>query len=195
MTFWSTRDFKENFERILPKKQDQRYFQLQEGDKVRIEKRTQGSSIELSLGEEVFISSQRDLKLLKKEDKLVTIAPGDFALLITKEWIKIPSDCMGFIAMKTKHKLSGLINVSGFHVDPGFYGRLKFSVYNAGTANVVLKYGEATFILFVTYVRDGVDPNISGSHWGQEHIEPHEMTPLAGCWNPHSQHRTPLKEY
>ena len=112
---------------------------------------------------------------------MVRISPGDFALLITKEWIEIPDDCMGFIAMKSKHKLSGLINISGFHVDPGFKGRLKFSVYNAGSGDVVLKRGQATFIIFITYVREGVDLQKGGEHWRQKHIEPKDMMPLLGA--------------
>jgi dCTP deaminase len=42
-----------------------------------------------------------------------------------------------------------LINVSGFHVDPGFRGRLIFSVYNAGPVPVHLRQGQPMFLLWL----------------------------------------------
>ena len=174
MSFWSTQDFKDNIETILPR--DFASFQKDE-------KRFRESSIELSLGEEVFISSQKSLKRLSKENDTIRIRPGDFALLMTEEWITLSMKWMAFISIKSKHKLSGLINISGFHVDPGFYGKLKFSVYNAGTTDVILRYKDPTFLLFVADVGEGVIPN-PGEHWGQEHIEPKEMMPLLGTGVP-----------
>ena len=42
------------------------------------------------------------------------------AMLITEEQVNVPLDAMAFISMKAGKKLGGLINISGFHVDPGF---------------------------------------------------------------------------
>jgi dCTP deaminase len=42
-----------------------------------------------------------------------------------------------------------LINVSGFHVDPGYYGRLIFSVYNAGSQPARLNRQQAVFLLWM----------------------------------------------
>ena len=43
----------------------------------------------------------------------------------------------------------GLINVSGFHVDPGYQGRLIFSVYNAGPKPSRLHRGQDVFLLWI----------------------------------------------
>jgi len=172
MTYWSTKDFKEKLRIILP------------DDHASIsDDRIRESSLELSLGEEVFISSQKSLKRLSKDNDIVKIRPGDFGLLMTDEWINIPMDCMAFISIKSKHKLSGLINISGFHVDPGFSGKLKFSVYNAGTTEVILRYKDPTFIIFIADVNKGVESK-EGKHWRQKHIEPEEMMPLLGTGIP-----------
>jgi dCTP deaminase len=48
--------------------------------------------------------------------------------------------------MKFKIKQRGLVNVSGFHVDPGYSGKLLFSVYNAGPRSIVLTRGEPVFV-------------------------------------------------
>ena len=51
--------------------------------------------------------------------------------------------------MKAKFKLKGLVNVSGFHVDPGWNGRLIFAVFNAGPAAVHLQRGLPVFLLWI----------------------------------------------
>jgi dCTP deaminase len=173
MAFWSTRDFRQKKKQILPKDHTSTT-----DDRIR------ESSLELSLGEEVFISSQKSLKRLSENDDIIKIEPGDFALLMTAEWIEIPLNCMAFISIKSGLKLSGLINISGFHVDPGFRGKLKFSVYNAGTTEVVLRYKDPTFIIFIADVNKGVDKEKKGVHWEQRHIEPREMMPLLGTGIP-----------
>ncbi len=104
-----------------------------------VEARIKNGSYELSLGAQVFQtdSSPRAVKNLKLNEK-IEINPGQFALLLTKEYVRIPEDKIAFISIKAGIKFQGLVNVSGFHVDPGFEGNLLFSVYNAGPANIIL---------------------------------------------------------
>ena len=52
---------------------------------------------------------------------------------------------MGFISLRTGLKFQGLINVSGFHVDPGFKGHLIYAVYNAGPSLIHLARGMNLF--------------------------------------------------
>jgi dCTP deaminase len=56
---------------------------------------------------------------------------------------------MGFISIKATYKLKGLVNVSGFHVDPGWSGPLIFAVFNAGPAPVHLQRGLPLFLLWI----------------------------------------------
>lgn len=77
------------------------------------------------------------------------IPPGQFALLLTEEYVRIPPDVMGFISLKFGVKGPGLINVSGFHVDPGYEGRLVFSVYNGGPSPAHLHRGQDVFLLWL----------------------------------------------
>ncbi|APL96024.1 deoxycytidine triphosphate deaminase [Sphingomonas sp. BHC-A] len=79
-----------------------------------------------------------------------TIPSGQFAFLLTEEIVEVPDDALGFISIKAKIKWRGLINVSGFHVDPGFKGRLIFSVYNAGPVPVHLRQGQPMFLLWLS---------------------------------------------
>lgn len=101
----------------------------------------------LHLGNEVYVSTDDLPKQLEKGEFFV-IRPGDFALLITKEELALPSHVMGFISMRFRYKQKGLINVSGFHVDPAYNGRLIFSAFNAGPKDIVLRENEPLFMIF-----------------------------------------------
>lgn len=108
-------------------------------------------SVELRMGPEGYVTGgavgvKTFLKALG--DQLV-IPPGQFALLLAEESVTIPDDAIAFISMKSKFKLHGLMNVSGFHVDPGFIGQLIFAVYNAGGHDVVISRGDCVFLLWV----------------------------------------------
>lgn len=105
-------------------------------------------SYDLCLGEEVYITSEETPKILTALEPYVSIRPGDFALLITQENIFVPNNCMAFISVKFTYKQKGLINISGFHVDPNYQGRIIFSVYNAGPNDILLKLGETVFMIF-----------------------------------------------
>jgi dCTP deaminase len=79
----------------------------------------------------------------------IVIPPGQFAFLLTEEIVSMPPDAMGFISLKSSVKFRGLINVSGFHVDPGFNGRLIYSVFNAGPSVIQLARGDLLFLLWI----------------------------------------------
>jgi dCTP deaminase len=138
-------------------------------DSEQLDDRIDCSALVLTLGEECFVtphfgdtnpSRKQKLELGRletaggKTKRLnggeMIIPAGQFAFLLTEEFIKIPANTMGFISLKSKVKWKGLINVSGFHVDPGFHGRLVYSVYNAGPSNIHLARGMPLFLLWIT---------------------------------------------
>lgn len=112
----------------------------------------------LHLGREVYISTDDLPKHLKKGEYFV-IKPGDFVLLLTSEVIRLPDDVMGFISMRFDYKQKGLINVSGFHVDPGYHGKLIFSAFNAGPRDIVLHENEGVFMIFFQKIPQGSSSN------------------------------------
>lgn len=128
------------------------------------EGRIKCGAYELSLGEEVFQtdSSSGKKEHLQKKGEQVVIKPGQFALLLTEEKLRIPSDKIAFISIKAGIKLKGLINVSGFHVDPGFIGKLIFSVYNAGPATIILEKGSPYFLIWFSEIEE--EEAYNGSH-------------------------------
>lgn len=133
------------------------------------EERIKNGSYELSLGTQVFQtdSSPRTVKDLKENEK-IEIKPGQFALLLTQEYLKIPEDKIAFISIKARIKFKGLINVSGFHVDPGFEGKLLFSVYNAGPSTIVLSQGTSYFPIWFSELTENQE--YKGNHDNQTKI-------------------------
>ncbi|MDZ4849714.1 MAG: hypothetical protein SGI77_10495 [Pirellulaceae bacterium] len=128
---------------------------------------------ELCMGSQAFITSTEDKQKIVLEDGDSLVIPrGQFALLLTKEVVRVPLDSTAFISMKFGVKRRGLINVSGFHVDPGFGGKLKFSVYNAGSNPITVTNGDRLFLIWYakldaptedSYGNAGPDQNVISS--------------------------------
>lgn len=56
---------------------------------------------------------------------------------------------MGFISLEPKVKFKGLKDVSGFHVSPGYTGKLLFVVSNELTNNIVLQENDSIFRMWL----------------------------------------------
>lgn len=114
------------------------------------------AAVSLTVGDEVYITpsdpdNSKDTGVKKKltEEKSQFVIPkGQFAFLLTNEIISVPDNALALISFKATYKFKGLINVSGFHVDPGWSGRLTFSVYNAGPLDITLEKGDAFALIW-----------------------------------------------
>ncbi|MDN3706291.1 deoxycytidine triphosphate deaminase [Myroides ceti] len=141
------------------------------------------ASYELKLGKEVYLTdNKKQVKTILTDKKdVITINPGQFALLLTEETVNMPGNLLGFISIKASEKLKGLINVSGFHVDPGFKGKLLFSVYNASPSKIQLTKGSPYFLIWFSEIRTPLEKEdlySSKNHQGQNTIESKYITPL-----------------
>jgi dCTP deaminase len=147
------------------------------------ESRIKQGCYQLSVGREACITDQKDetqKTILENTDSTAVIPPGQFALLMTDEEVGIPHDAIGFISIRFSYKSKGLINVSGFHVDPGFRGRLKFSVYNAGSQSVVLQRGDQIFMLWLASLDRKTSDSYRGNHQGQNEISSSDIERMQG---------------
>ena len=127
------------------------------------EKHQYKASYDLHLGDEVAKSTKSEPISLEKNQGVIIINPGEFALLHTWEKVRIPKDLMAFISLRFSVKKKGLINISGFHVDPGYNDYLVFSVYNAGSRPICLRYKEAIFMIFYATLTERIDKDYSGT--------------------------------
>ena len=135
----------------------------------------------LCLGDEAYLTDSVTGKkeILDSKNSQVVIKPGQFALLLTKESVTIPNDILAFISIKFGQKIKGLVNISGFHVDPGFVGKIIFSVYNAGPATIVLDKGKPYFMIWFSKLTSSSDP-YNGKHKNQQEITGEHISMLKG---------------
>ncbi len=136
---------------------------------------------ELALGNEAYLtdSSTGKKEILDEKNTQIVIKPGQFALLLTDETVTIPHHILAFISIKFSQKIKGLINVSGFHVDPGFSGKIIFSVYNAGPTTIVLEKGKPYFMIWFSQLTSSSTP-YNGNHNGQNSISAENISALSG---------------
>src|SRR6266567_3019357 len=135
---------------------------------------------ELGVGPQAFITSSSSDTTVIGQGKKVVISPGQLGLLITNEVVTIPNNAIGFISIRAGIKFQGLINVSGFHVDPGFRGRLKFSVYNAGSESIILEVGERLFPIWFYHLHEKNEDDYVGLHKGQMSITSDDVMRVQG---------------
>ena len=136
---------------------------------------------ELSLGNQIFRTDAKEgtREILEGKYTQIKIMPGQFALLLTGETITIPNDKIAFISIKFGTKIKGLINVSGFHVDPGFNGQLIFSVYNAGPTPIIMDKGKPYFMIWLAKETSPAG-TYKGEHQGQNEISANLVGQLSG---------------
>lgn len=142
--------------------------------------RINGATYELSLGNEIFTTNdQTNTKKVYRDGDQISIEPGQFAILITKEIVDLPDNILAFISIKFRIKFQGLVNISGFHVDPGFNGRILFSVFNAGSRPIPLTIGEPTFLIWFNQLSSSV-PVYNGTHKNQYTISDDSVRTIQG---------------
>jgi dCTP deaminase len=149
----------------------------------------------LSIGDEIYVSSsdQRNKKQkLTDDDPSFFIEPGQFAFLLTAERVVIPFNCIGFISIRASIKFTGLVNISGFHVDPGYSGKLIFAVFNAGPTKIHLQRGQRLFPLWIADLDQAIarrDPKK-----GYEDIPTSLITQISGDFTTAYQVKTQLDQ-
>lgn len=118
-------------------------------------KRIDRAAYRLRVGSEVYVSptGEPDDPRNKPKKPLAngegfTIPAGQFGFILTEERIRVPVHAIAFISIRAGYKFRGLVNVSGFHVDPHYEGKLLFSVFNAGPGAVHLSRGEDCFLIW-----------------------------------------------
>lgn len=112
------------------------------------EARVVHSAYEMGVGGEAFVTSDSSEKTHVAAGAKIVIPAGQFGLLVTRECVRIPANVIAFISIRAGIKFQGLVNVSGFHVDPGYHGQLKFAVYNAGSRAIVLDQDQRVFMIW-----------------------------------------------
>jgi Deoxycytidine deaminase len=118
-------------------------------------KRIDRAAYRLRVGGDVYVSPTGEPNDPRNKPKRplgvgesFTIPAGQFGFILTEELVRVPLHAIAFISIRANYKFRGLVNVSGFHVDPHYEGKLLFSVFNAGPGAVHLSRGEECFLIW-----------------------------------------------
>lgn len=130
--------------------------------------RVDGAAYRLRVGGEVYVSPtgepddprNKPKTVLGSDRKCFAIASGQFGFILTDETVEVPEKNLAFISIRATYKFDGLVNVSGFHVDPCFKGKLIFSVFNAGPNPVHLDYLEECFLIWFADLDEATSPAV-----------------------------------
>lgn len=117
------------------------------------------SAYTMRVGDEAYVSPEDNESKISPIQQLnhkqpILIPAGQFAFLITREFLNLPHNLFALINMKTGLKMQGLVNVSGFHVDPGYKGKLVFAVFNAGPKTILIRENDDAFLIWFAQVSD-----------------------------------------
>lgn len=134
---------------------------------------------DLHMGGQVSLSSKEPLTELEW-GKVFEILPGEFGLLITEESVNLPNDLAAFISLRFSIALRGLVNISGRHVDPGYAGKLIFSVYNAGSTPVLIRRGDPIFMITFAKLDHLAPERLNATFSKIDSIKPEWMTYVRG---------------
>ncbi len=135
---------------------------------------------ELRIGDEVFIPEEKYPITLCKEKPYVLLPPGQFALVKTLEEVYVPPEYVGLISIRSKFKFQGLINISGFHVDPTYKGHLVFAVQNVGPSDIRLLFEDRTFMMMWARLDERLPDRLHRKKPGYQRIDLDQMSRLGG---------------
>ena len=126
-------------------------------------KKGKGWSFDLRIGDEYFLSGSDTPENLDDNNQFIIIKPGKFGSLITKEKVCIDNNHIGLISVKFTYKQKGLINVSGFHVDPCYSGNIIFTVFNAGPKDIYIKRDDYVFMICFLELKNNLE-DVNSTH-------------------------------
>jgi dCTP deaminase len=104
----------------------------------------QAASYDARLGDRALLGG-KDAEIDVASKGALTIQPGEFVLMVTKERFKVSNMLAGTIGLRSYFGRKGLLLLAGLQIDPGFEGHLVIGGYNAAPRRLTLDY-EAPFL-------------------------------------------------
>jgi dCTP deaminase len=141
------------------------------------ERYLQPASYDMRLGEEAITSSRRE-KSNPAEKGLLTIPPGDFALVTTHEKVSLTPKMAGHIGLRSLYTKKGLVMLSGPQIDPGFKGVLVIGLSNLSPRDVVIPYKDAFCTVEFFDLEESATKAYSGEYQDQTGIAPSDIRNL-----------------
>lgn len=144
----------------------------------------QPASYDLRVGEEGFVLSTGKANI--QSEGVLEIQSGDFALVITHERLRLPTNIVGRFGLRSAYARMGLLATVGPQVDPGFEGKLVIGIVNFSSQTVKMSYLTPFCTLELERLSRHSSTSYHGPYQGQNHLTdellstiPKEPYPLA----------------
>src|ERR687883_881372 len=115
----------------------------------------QPASYDLRLGDRAIVSKSVDIEKLRERvesgsvpeidvarKRSLAIPAGAFALVVTKERVKLSAEYAGHLGVRSYFARKGLLLLAGLQVDPGFDGHLVLGLANLSPRAMHISYEE-----------------------------------------------------
>ncbi len=130
----------------------------------------QPSSLDLRIGE-IFLPgvSDNDFGGADHPEHEHTLKTGETAVVTTLESLSFPSQYAGVGFPPSHISVRGLLMTNPGHVDPGYVGKMRFTVINMGRAGYFLKRGDPIVTLLIFKL-----PSAPHADWIKRNAKPAE---------------------
>lgn len=142
-----------------------------------VEDNVQPASVDFTLGPEAFRASDDDKMILEPGDVL-TLRPGEMAILLTREDVKLSAEYAATIGLRSRFTRKGIDLLAGPQVDPGFDGPLHIVLINLSPSEQVIEHGERFLTLEFRKLREPSDTTYTGQYQSQSTITAEEIRDL-----------------
>lgn len=128
----------------------------------------QASSVDLKIGS-IYIPGTKENVLGGIPFGLAkyTLRPGATVIIESRETLNIPSNLAGIGFPPASVAVKGLLMTNAGHIDPGYNGKLSFTVINMGKEDYILVAGEKVFSILFFQLSKKVSLDISERNGGK----------------------------
>jgi dCTP deaminase len=147
-----------------------------------LEDSLQPASYDLRMGGRAIVTKRLDVEKLRErlaeEDSLpeinveaergFSLPAGSFALIVTKERVRLSAQHAGHIGLRSYFARKGLLLLAGLQVDPGFDGYLVLGLANLSPRSVFIPYEEAVATLEIHKLARPASVSYEGMYAGQQ---------------------------
>jgi dCTP deaminase len=157
---------------------DRQIEKAQADGEIRIEpfdsNQLQPASYDLRVGEQGITTSSKK-KIDIKKDGFLVVNPGDFAVVLIHEDIRLGTQYVGRFGLRSRYARKGLIATTGLQVDPGYEGKLIVGITNLTPKPVTLPYKDDFLSIEIHRLPEPVSKPYCGQYQGRKELGPEEI--------------------
>src|SRR6266571_6060158 len=138
------------------------------------DKQLQPASYDLRVGEQGITTSSKK-KIDIKADGFLVVHPGDFAVVLVHEEIRLGPQFAARFGLRSKYARRGLVATTGLQVDPGYEGKLIVGITNLTPKLITLPYKDDFLSIEFHRLEEPASNPYSGPYQGRKELGPEEI--------------------